>query len=59
VFGILSLAGVYNVSKKSHPGDGVQNCGVKGGGLYLRHHDDKAGLLRRLIDGLVGRIARP
>lgn len=47
------------MSHKSKPGDGTQNNGVKGGGLYLRHHAGQPGLVRSMLDSLIGRIARP
>jgi hypothetical protein len=45
------------MSHKSTPGDGTRNNGVKGGGLYLRHHEESKGesVLDRIISLLVGR----
>ncbi|WP_443670018.1 lariocidin/triculamin family lasso peptide core domain [Gordonia sputi] len=37
------------MSHKSKPGDGTQGNGVKGGGLYMRHHARTESGVRRLV----------
>lgn len=50
--------GRLGMSHKSKPGDGTQNNGTKGGGLYLRHHAGRDGRLRTMVDSVIGRLAR-